>query len=232
MLSPLLTIAGPAQDFTWKRVGHLAAIDDGHAVDQHVLHPFAELIRIFKRCKVAHGFRIEYHEVCPHPRLDDSSVRQPHALRQQRGEFADGFFQAQFFLLTHVLAQNAGECPVGARMRVLAAEENGLDGLNIHCAIVGELHADRTRKVSDVLGTATGTRTSSIGPAGRHSSAPASSYMPMLAGVAPTSSREFLQPVEIRHVWVDLPGRMPFLQQLVDVLAQDRAGCVNRFVAA
>ena len=43
--------------------------------------------------------------------------------------------------------------------QALSAEGNSLDGLNIHCAIVDELHAHRTRKVFDVLETATGART-------------------------------------------------------------------------
>ena len=46
-----------------------------------------------------------------------------------------------------------------SRFQALSAEGNSLDGLNIHCAIVDELHAHRTRKVYDVLETATGART-------------------------------------------------------------------------
>jgi phage terminase large subunit-like protein len=45
-----------------------------------------------------------------------------------------------------------------SRFQALSAEGNSLDGLNIHCAIVDELHAHRTRKVFDVLETATGAR--------------------------------------------------------------------------
>jgi phage terminase large subunit-like protein len=45
-----------------------------------------------------------------------------------------------------------------SRFQALSAEGNSLDGLNIHCAIVDELHAHRTRKVYDVLETPTGAR--------------------------------------------------------------------------
>jgi phage terminase large subunit-like protein len=45
-----------------------------------------------------------------------------------------------------------------SRFQALSAEGNSLDGLNIHCAIVDELHAHRTRKVYDVLETARGAR--------------------------------------------------------------------------
>jgi phage terminase large subunit-like protein len=45
-----------------------------------------------------------------------------------------------------------------SRFQALSAEGNSLDGLNIHCAIVDELHAHRTRKVFDVLETAMGAR--------------------------------------------------------------------------
>ena len=44
----------------------------------------------------------------------------------------------------------------------LSAEGNSLDGLNIHCAIVDELHAHKTREVYDVLETGTGARTQSM----------------------------------------------------------------------
>ncbi len=40
----------------------------------------------------------------------------------------------------------------------LGADADSLDGLNIHCAIVDELHAHKTREVWDVLETATGAR--------------------------------------------------------------------------
>lgn len=46
--------------------------------------------------------------------------------------------------------------------RALSAEGSTLDGLNIHCAIVDELHAHKTRSVWDVLETATGSRTQSL----------------------------------------------------------------------
>lgn len=42
--------------------------------------------------------------------------------------------------------------------RPLNAEGSTLDGLNIHCAIVDELHAHKTRAVYDVLDSATGAR--------------------------------------------------------------------------
>lgn len=42
--------------------------------------------------------------------------------------------------------------------RPLNAEGSTLDGLNIHCAVVDELHAHKTRAVYDVLDSATGAR--------------------------------------------------------------------------
>jgi phage terminase large subunit-like protein len=47
-----------------------------------------------------------------------------------------------------------------SRMKALARDQGGnLDGLNVHCAIVDELHAHKVRDVWDVLETATGART-------------------------------------------------------------------------
>ncbi|MFP1483840.1 terminase large subunit domain-containing protein [Escherichia coli] len=45
----------------------------------------------------------------------------------------------------------------------LSSDANNLDGLNIHCAIIDELHAHKTHKYSvDVLETATGARLQSL----------------------------------------------------------------------
>lgn len=46
----------------------------------------------------------------------------------------------------------------GSFFRALSADAQTLDGLNVHCAIVDELHAHKTRDVFDVLETATGAR--------------------------------------------------------------------------
>jgi phage terminase large subunit-like protein len=58
-------------------------------------------------------------------------------------------------LMAHSITQTS----TSSRFQALSAEGNTLDGLNIHCAIVDELHAHSTRKVYDVLETATGART-------------------------------------------------------------------------
>jgi phage terminase large subunit-like protein len=44
------------------------------------------------------------------------------------------------------------------KFEALSADANSLDGLNIHAALIDELHAHRTRHVWDVLETATGAR--------------------------------------------------------------------------
>lgn len=45
-----------------------------------------------------------------------------------------------------------------SKFEPLGADEDTLDGLNVHCAIIDELHAHKTRAVWDVLETATGSR--------------------------------------------------------------------------
>lgn len=47
---------------------------------------------------------------------------------------------------------------IGAKFEPLAADSDTLDGLNIHCAVVDELHAHKTRDLWDVIDTATGAR--------------------------------------------------------------------------
>jgi phage terminase large subunit-like protein len=45
-----------------------------------------------------------------------------------------------------------------SRFMPLSSDASSMDGLNVHGAIVEELHAHRTRHVVDVLETATGAR--------------------------------------------------------------------------
>lgn len=56
---------------------------------------------------------------------------------------------------SHSIDQNA----TTSWCRALASEAGSLDGLNIHCAIIDELHAHRTREVYDVLETGIAKRT-------------------------------------------------------------------------
>lgn len=49
-----------------------------------------------------------------------------------------------------------------SKFEPLSSDANNLDGLNIHCAIIDELHAHKTRDVWDVLETATGARLQSL----------------------------------------------------------------------
>lgn len=46
-----------------------------------------------------------------------------------------------------------------SKFEPLSADADTLDGLNVHCAIIDELHAHKTRLVWDVMETATGSRT-------------------------------------------------------------------------
>jgi phage terminase large subunit-like protein len=45
-----------------------------------------------------------------------------------------------------------------SRFMPLSSDTSSMDGLNVHGAIIDELHAHRTRHVVDVLETATGAR--------------------------------------------------------------------------
>ncbi len=47
-------------------------------------------------------------------------------------------------------------------LKALSADDNSLDGLNPHIAVIDELHAHKTRGVYDVLETATGSRRQSL----------------------------------------------------------------------
>lgn len=62
-----------------------------------------------------------------------------------------------------VVGVNDITCPdTVSTMRPLNAEASTQDGLNIHCAVIDELHAHKTRKLFDVLNDATGARDQSL----------------------------------------------------------------------
>lgn len=68
----------------------------------------------------------------------------------------DGEFRVRFQVepLTHSLVVRES----ASRMVPLSAEGSSLDGLNVSCALIDELHAHKTRQVHDVLDSATGAR--------------------------------------------------------------------------
>lgn len=69
---------------------------------------------------------------------------------------SDGEFRARFGVevLTHsILLKNTA-----SKMLPLSAEGSTLDGLNVSCALIDELHAHKTPAVHDVLDSATGSR--------------------------------------------------------------------------
>ena len=58
-----------------------------------------------------------------------------------------------------VLAHSVIQQSTASRFEAMSAEYSNLDGLNLHAALVDELHAHSTRGLWDVLATATGSRT-------------------------------------------------------------------------
>jgi phage terminase large subunit-like protein len=76
-------------------------------------------------------------------------------IAQQMARF-DGQFRARFGVevLTHsILVKDTA-----SKMLPLSAEGSTLDGLNVSCALIDELHAHKTPAVHDVLDSATGSR--------------------------------------------------------------------------
>lgn len=55
-------------------------------------------------------------------------------------------------------AANISHAGSASKLEALGADSDSLDGLNIHCAIIDELHAHRNRGVVDVIETALGAR--------------------------------------------------------------------------
>jgi len=61
-----------------------------------------------------------------------------------------------------VLAHNIHQLSTNSKFTAIASEDGTLDGLNIHLAIVDELHAHKTRGVHDVMETGMGKRNQSM----------------------------------------------------------------------
>lgn len=57
-----------------------------------------------------------------------------------------------------VNAHNINVLATGSKFEALSSDAHSLDGLNVHCGIIDELHAHKTREVWDVIETATGAR--------------------------------------------------------------------------
>lgn len=55
-------------------------------------------------------------------------------------------------------AHSIFQTSTASRFQALSAEGNSLDGLNVHCAIIDELHAHQTPKVYDVIESSRGSR--------------------------------------------------------------------------
>ena len=68
----------------------------------------------------------------------------------------DHEFQSHFGI--RAMAHSVFQESTGSKFMPLSSDANTLEGLNVHCGIIDELHAHRTREVYDVLEMATGSR--------------------------------------------------------------------------
>lgn len=68
------------------------------------------------------------------------------------------FLRSRLGIQTH----NIHDLETGSKFEALSADAHTLDGLNIHCALVDELHAHKDDSVWGVLETGTGARTQSL----------------------------------------------------------------------
>ena len=66
------------------------------------------------------------------------------------------------YLGVAILQHSITVAHTASKFTPLAAEGSTLDGLNVHCAVIDELHAHRKRDVYDVIDTARGAREQSL----------------------------------------------------------------------
>lgn len=68
----------------------------------------------------------------------------------------------QLSKLVKIVRHNMSIINTASKFEPLGADKDTLDGLNMHCGIIDELHAHKTRGVWDVLDTATGSRSQAL----------------------------------------------------------------------
>lgn len=78
---------------------------------------------------------------------------------QQMARKADGYRRA---FGVDVLAHSITQVSSGSRFSAVSSDDDTLDGLNVHLAIIDELHAHKTRGVYDVMETGIGKRLQSL----------------------------------------------------------------------
>src|SRR5581483_3187685 len=100
----------------------LAPLDHRHALHQQILYADRQLIRLLECRDVMNLLGIEDRDVGPETLLENAAISEAQSLRGQRSELADRVLQCQSMLLAHVLAQYPWKRAVGARVRVLLAE--------------------------------------------------------------------------------------------------------------
>src|SRR6266478_3522515 len=100
-----------AKNSSGQRAGHFGLIDDWHAVDEDVFHSLRQLVGILEGGDVMNGCRIEDDDVGAQARLQNATVRQAHALRRQRGEFADSVFEGELVFFADYLRRMRGKVP-------------------------------------------------------------------------------------------------------------------------
>src|SRR5712692_9474816 len=105
----------------------LSVIEFDLAVDDGVVHPFGQLRGIGVGGAVDDFRGIENRNVREIAGFEEAAVLQMLALRGKRGDFADGHFQRQKMLVTHVAAEESGHGAEGAGVGV-RLEDRAIEG--------------------------------------------------------------------------------------------------------
>ena len=103
--------------------GHFAFFDHRHAVHQDIIHALGELVGLLEGGYVLDGGGVEDDDVGAHALLEHAAIGEAHALRRQRGEFADGIFERERVIFADIFSKNAGEGAVGAGVGVFLGQQ-------------------------------------------------------------------------------------------------------------
>ena len=86
------------------------------AVDDHVAHAHRQLVRVLVGGERVDGVGVEHNHVGEEALIEAAAVVELERLRREGRQAPDGLGHRHQLLVAHVMAEQAGERPVGARV--------------------------------------------------------------------------------------------------------------------
>ena len=96
----------------------LAVSKNLHAVHENVFYTDGVLVRFLERRPIGDGRGIEENDISEHSFFNETAVIKTEIGGGQPAQSSDRLSHRDYFLVTHIFAENARKIAVGARMRI------------------------------------------------------------------------------------------------------------------